>query len=169
MACMLMGERKLKAAGSNPEAPDKKVQRGPESSDELMVGSTAPSWGQNIQKMMICMMGKIDGTANEITEVQSLATNAKNEAAEASTAVNLLRAEVDTIKKDIIELQGSRDNTSRIRPGKSGSDDERRRTITFGRFAEDTKSEYIIETIATTGASFFDEFPYFQRESGLRS
>ena len=28
-----------------------------------------------------------------------------------------------------------------------GSDDERRRTITFGRFAEDTKSEYIIETI----------------------
>ena len=90
--------------------------------------------------MMICVMGKIDGTANEITEVKSLATNAKNEAAEASTAVNLLRAEVDTIMKDIIELQGRR-------PGKSGSDDERRRTITFGRFAEDTKSEYIIETI----------------------
>ena len=87
------------------------------------------------------MMGKIDGTANEITEVKSLATNAKNEAAEASTAVNLLRAEVDTIKKDIIELQGSGDNSSRTRPGKSGSDDEKKRTITFGRFAEDTKSE----------------------------
>ena len=69
---------------------------------------------------MICVMGKIDGTANEITEVKSLATNAKNEAAEASTAVNLLRAEVDTIKKDIIELRGSGANSSRIRPGKSG-------------------------------------------------
>ena len=105
-----------------------------------MVDSAAPSWGQNIQKMMICMMGKIDGTANEITEVKSLATNAKNEAAEASTSINLLRAEVNTIKKDISELQGRR-------PGKSGSDDERRRTITFGRFAEDTKSVYVIETI----------------------
>ena len=48
MACVLMGERKLKAASSNPEAPDKKVQRGPESADELMVDSAAPSWGQNI-------------------------------------------------------------------------------------------------------------------------
>ena len=46
MACVLMGERKLKAASSNPEAPDKKVQRGSESSDELMVDSAAPSWGQ---------------------------------------------------------------------------------------------------------------------------
>ena len=44
------------------------------------------------------MMGKIDGTANEITEVKSFATNAKNLAAEASTAVNLLRAEVNTMK-----------------------------------------------------------------------
>ena len=105
MACVLMGERKLKAVSSNPEAPDKKVQRGPESADELMVDSAAPTWGQNIQKMMITMTGKIDGTAKEITEVKSLATNAKNEAAEASTAVNLLRAEVNTIKKDIIELQ----------------------------------------------------------------
>ena len=112
-----------------------------------MVDSAAPSWGQNIQKMMITMMGKIDGTANEITEVKSLATNAKNEAAEASTAVNLLRAEVSTMKKDIIELQGSGDNSSRTRPSKSDSDDERKRTITFGKFAEDTRSEYIIETI----------------------
>ena len=147
MACVLMGERKLKAAGSDPEAPDKKVQRGPESADELMVDSAAPSWGQNIQKMMITRMGKIDGTAKEITEVKSLATNAKNEAAEASIAVNLLRAEVNTIKKDIIELQGSGDNSSRTRPSKSDSDDERKRTITFGNFAEDTRSEYIIETI----------------------
>ena len=140
MACVSIGERKLKAANSNPEAPERKVQRGSASSDELMVDSAAPSWGQNIQKMMICMMGKIDGTADEITEVKTLATNAKNEAAEASTAVNLLRVEVDTIKKDISELQGGR-------PGKSEPDDERRRTITFGRFAEDTKSEYIIETV----------------------
>ena len=95
---------------------------------------------KNIQKMMICMMGKIDGTADEIMEVKTLATNAKNEAAEASTAVNLLRVEVDTIKKDINELQGRR-------PGKCEPDDKKRRTITFGRFAEDTKSEYIIETV----------------------
>ena len=105
-----------------------------------MVDSAAPSWGQNIQKMMICMMGKIDGTADEIMEVKTLATNAKNEAAEASTAVNLLRDEVDTVKKDISELQGRS-------PGKSEPDDEKNRTITFGRFAEDTKSEYIIETV----------------------
>ena len=140
MACVLIGGRKLKAANSNPEAPERKVQRGSASSDELMVDSAAPSWGQNIQKMMICMMGKIYGTADEIMEVKTLATNAKNEAAEASTAVNLLRDEVDTIKKDISELQGRR-------PGKSEPDDEKNRTITFGRFAEDTKSEYIIETV----------------------
>ena len=79
-------------------------------------------------------------TADEIMEVQSLATNAKNEAGEASTAVNLLRVEVDTIKKDISELQGRH-------PGKSEPDDERRRTITFGRFAEDTKSEHVIKTV----------------------
>ena len=46
------------SVSSNPEAPDKKVQRGPESSDELMVDSAAPSWGQNIQKMMIYYDGK---------------------------------------------------------------------------------------------------------------
>ena len=140
MACVSFGERKLKAANSNPEAPERKVQRGSASSDELMVDSAAPSWGQNIQKMMICMMGKIDGTADEIMEVKTLATNAKSEAAEASTAVNLLRVEVDTIKKDINELRERR-------PGKSEPDDEKRRTITFGKFAEDTKSEYIIETV----------------------
>ena len=50
MACVLIGERKLKAANSIPEAPEKKVQRGSASSDELMVDSAAPSWGQNIQK-----------------------------------------------------------------------------------------------------------------------
>ena len=66
--------------------------------------------------------------------------DAKNEAAEASTAVNLLRVEVDAIKRDISEMQGRR-------PGKSEHDDERRRTITFGRFAEDTKSEFFIETV----------------------
>ena len=47
------------------------------SADELMVDSAAPSCGQNIQKMMITMVGKIDGTANEITEVKSLATNTR--------------------------------------------------------------------------------------------
>ena len=33
------------------------------------------------------------------------------------------------------------------RPGNSEPDDEKRRTITFGKFAEDTKSECIIETV----------------------
>ena len=91
MAYASIADRKLKAANSNPEAPERKVQRGSGSSDELMVDSAALCWGQNIQKMMICMMGKIDGTADEIMEVKTLATNAKSEAAEASTAVNLLR------------------------------------------------------------------------------
>ena len=45
-----------------------------------MIDSAAPSWGQNIQKMMICMMGKIDGTADDILEVKTLANNAKSEA-----------------------------------------------------------------------------------------
>ena len=58
MAYASIADRKLKAANSNPEAPVRKVQRGSGSSDELMVDSAAPSWGQNIQKMMICMMGK---------------------------------------------------------------------------------------------------------------
>ena len=97
-------------------------------------------WGQNILKMMICMMGKIDGTADDILEAKALATNAKSEAAEASTAVNLLRVEVDTIKRNINELQGRR-------PSRSEQDDEKRRTITLGKFPDDTKSEYIIETI----------------------
>ena len=105
-----------------------------------MIDSAAPSWGQNIQKMMICMMGKIDGTADDILEVKTLATNAKSEAAEASTAVNLLRVEVDTIKKSINELQGRR-------PSGGEQNCEKSRTITFGKFPEDTKSEYIIETI----------------------
>ena len=48
--------------------------------------------------------------------------------------------EVDTIKKSINELQGRR-------PSRSEQDDEKRRTITLGKFPEDTKSEYIIETI----------------------
>ena len=130
MAYASISGRKLRAADSNPEAPVRKVQRGSGSSDELVdelvVDSAAPSWGQNIQKMMICMMGKIDGTADDILEVKTLATNAKSEAAEASTAVNLLRVEVDTIKKRINELQGRR------RPSRSEQDDEKRRTITLG-------------------------------------
>ena len=40
MACVLIGERKLKAGNSNPETPEKKVQRGFASSDELMVDSS---------------------------------------------------------------------------------------------------------------------------------
>ena len=47
---------------------------------EVVIDSAAPSWGQNIQKMMICMMGKIDGTADDILEVKTLANNAKSEA-----------------------------------------------------------------------------------------
>ena len=70
MAYASIAGRKLRAADSNPEAPERKVQRGSGSSDELVVDSAAPSWGQNIQKMMICMMGKIDGTADEILEVK---------------------------------------------------------------------------------------------------
>ena len=147
MACEVLSGRKLKATSSNPEAPDRKVQRGSESADELVVDSAAPSWGQNIQKLMITMMGKIDGTATEITEVRSLATTARNEAAEASSAVHLLRAEVNTMKKDIIELQGRGDNSSYIRSGNGDSDDVKRRTITLGKFAEDTRSEYIVEII----------------------
>ena len=73
MAYASIAGRKLRAADSNPEAPERKVQRGSGSSDELVVDSAAPSWGQNIQKMMICMMGKIDGTADEILEVKTLA------------------------------------------------------------------------------------------------
>ena len=144
MAYASISGRKLRASDSNPDAPVRKVQRGSGSSDELVdelvVDSAAPSWGQNIQKMMICMMGKIDGTADDILEVKTLATNAKSEAAEASTAVNLLRVEVDTIKRNINELQGRR-------PSRSEQDDEKRRTITLGKFPDDTKSEYIIETI----------------------
>ena len=41
---------------------------------EVVIDSAAPSWGQNIQKMMICMMGKIYGTADDILEVKTLAT-----------------------------------------------------------------------------------------------
>ena len=74
MACASIADRKLKAANSNPEAPERKVQQKSTSSDELMVDSAAPSWGQHIQKMMICMMGKIDGTADETMEVKNLAT-----------------------------------------------------------------------------------------------
>ena len=124
MAYASIADRKLKAANSNPEVPERKVQRGSGSSDELMVDSAAPSWGQNIQKMMICMMGKIDGTADEIMEVKTLATNARSEAAEASTAVKILRVEVDTIKKNINELQGRR-------PGKSEPDDEKTQNYHF--------------------------------------
>ena len=137
MAYASIADRKLKAANSNPEAPERKVQRGSGSSDELMVDSAAPSWGQNIQKMMICVMGKIDGTADEIMEVKNLETNAKSEAAESCTAVNLLRVEVDTIKKNINELQGRR-------PGKSEPDDEKRRTITFGKFARVKPSAFSV-------------------------
>ena len=50
MACASIADRKLKAANSNPEAPERKVQRGSASSDELMVDSAAPSWGQNFQR-----------------------------------------------------------------------------------------------------------------------
>ena len=46
---------------------------------EVVIDSAAPSWGQNMQKMnqniqnmMICMMGKIDGTADDILEVKTL-------------------------------------------------------------------------------------------------
>ena len=93
MACVLMGEHKLKAASSNPEAPDKKVPRGSESSDELMVDSAAPSWGQNIQKMMICMMGKIDGTANEIDHGGQILGDKRQERGRRSQHCG--RAEVD--------------------------------------------------------------------------
>ena len=112
MAYATVSNRRLRAEGSNPDVPVSKFHRGSGSSDELVeemvIDSAAPSWGQNIQKMMICMMGKIDRFADDIMEVKTLANNAKSEAAEASTAVNLLRVEVDTIKKSINELQGRR-------------------------------------------------------------
>ena len=77
MAYATISNRRLRAEGSNSEAPVRKVHRGSGSSDELVeemvVDSAAPSWGQNIQKMMICMMGKIDGTADDILEVKTLA------------------------------------------------------------------------------------------------
>ena len=62
MAYASIAGRKLRAADSDPEAPARKVQRGSGSSDELVdelvVDSAAPSWGQNIQKMMIFLVGK---------------------------------------------------------------------------------------------------------------
>ena len=50
--------------------------------------------------------------------------------------------EVDTIKKSINELQGRR-------PSRDEQSYEKSRTITFGKFPDDTKSERIIETIET--------------------
>ena len=161
MAYATVSNRRLRAEGSNSDVPESKVHRGSGSSDELVeemvIDSAAPSWGQNIQKMnqniqkmMICMMGKIDGTADDILEVKALANNAKSEAAEASTAVNLLRVEVDTIKKSINELQGRR-------PSVGEQNYEKSRTITFGKFPEDTKSERIIETIETVLKDFMHD------------
>ena len=112
MTYATVSNRRLRAEGSNSEAPVRKVHRGSGSSDELVeelvIDSAAPSWEQNIQKMMICMMEKIDGTADDILEVKTLTTNVKSETAEASTEVNLLRVEVDTIKKSVNELQDRR-------------------------------------------------------------
>ena len=154
MAYATVSNRRLRAEGSNSDVPVSKFHRGSGSSDELVeemvIDSAAPSWGQNIQKMMICTMGKIDGTADDILEVKTLANNAKSEAAEASTAVNLLRVEVDTIKKSINELQGRR-------PSGGEQNCEKSRTITFGKFPEDTKSERIIETIETVLKDFMHD------------
>ena len=83
MAYASISGRKLRAAESNPEAPVRKVQRGSGSSDELVdelvVDSAAPSWGQNIQKMMICMMGKIDGSGCTQTRVKGHKMQRKDE------------------------------------------------------------------------------------------
>ena len=60
------------------------------------------------------------------------------------------RVEVDTIKKSINELQGRR-------PSRDEQSYEKSRTITFGKFPDDTKSERIIETIETVLKDFMHD------------
>jgi hypothetical protein len=139
---MATDERKLKANGSNVEAPGKKVARG----EEYAVDESAPGWAQQMQRMMMSVMVKVDGTAAEVKEAKSLAQEAKNEAKEAKEVAVAMGGEVNIMKKEIAQMKGTGAKAA-VTLGGGVREEEKLRTITFGNFPEDTRSEYIIEEI----------------------
>jgi hypothetical protein len=100
----MSASRKLKAEGSNPEAPERKNARAHEQDAEvagMQVDESAPGWAQHMQKMLIAVMGKVDGTAKEINEAMKLAQEAKDEATEAKEVVATVAADVADMKREM--------------------------------------------------------------------
>jgi hypothetical protein len=92
--------RKLKAEGSNPEAPEKKKHE-KDMEENMHVDESAPAWAQHMQKMLIAVMGKVNDSAKEVNDAMKLAQEAKHEAAEANATVATVAADVADMKKNM--------------------------------------------------------------------
>jgi hypothetical protein len=94
---------KLRAGGSNPDAPDRHRPRIDGLGGEGTVpevDESAPGWAQNMQKMMIAMMGTVNGTMAEVKEAKAAAQEAKDVAKEAKDAAAAVGGMVDTMKRE---------------------------------------------------------------------
>jgi hypothetical protein len=155
---------KLKVHGSNehaPGSPEKKrpATGGNEDDEILIVDESAPAWAQHMQKMMIKMMGVVDSTAGEARETRSIAQAARDDAAEAKIIAEKIGQEVEAMKKDIIDLRSTSTKPTMLKVESQSRglhtaavdtkrEEEKKRTITFGDFPEDTKSEYIVSALS---------------------
>jgi phage terminase large subunit GpA-like protein len=101
---------------------------------------------------MIKMMATMENTSSEIKETKNLAQDAKTEASEAKAIALTAVADIEAIKRDITSIKNEKVPVQAL-PAHQGqlsagaNDEQKRRTITFGNFPEDTKSEFIIQQI----------------------
>ena len=153
-------DRKLKAEGSHPDAPERKM---PEVDME-----GAPGWVKQLMKKMDNVEAKVDGMTTSVDSANQAAKEAKELAVEAKKAVGALEAAVGTIQATTVTKDSvakvvkdamasefpalvKRDDKGKGKGhGKSFSAapaEKMARTVTFGPFPEDTKSTEIKEFI----------------------
>jgi hypothetical protein len=150
-----LGARKLKANASSEEAPIRKSARGSSEEDkafDMEVDVSAPPWAQHMQNMMMLMMTKMETTTTEISVVKGLAQEAKTDASDAKSIALSTKEDVEAMKKHIASIQQGGSTVLPVpashKHADNMNDETKNRTLTFGNFPEDTKSEFIIEQIS---------------------
>jgi hypothetical protein len=180
-------QRKLKAEGSNPEAPDKKSHKGSE--DAAEDDNFDESDVKGMFKALIHEMRSVKGA---VESARNMAEEAKKSALEAKDAAAIAKNEVGKLQNDMKELKdkGIRAEVEKILKGsattsgnsykqaaveESGKKDKWRRTVAFGPFPEDTRSDDIVkfmeEALAEYTADLEEVYAYgkeFAEKGGAR-
>jgi len=132
----------------------KKGKGDDESDKEEQVDESAPAWAQNMQRMMIKMIGKVNVVSEEVKEAKSIAKEAKNAAQEAKVAASEAGGQVDAMK-EITILKGEMPKQVPNGGGKGDAKgaerlERRQRSMIFSNVAEDTKADVIKDAMWET-------------------